>query len=325
MIYIGIDVSKDSLMIACPTTVTPKALFTTLSVANTCKTITEWLNEQPDLQRLHVIFEATGSYSYRLAYCLDLHEVTYSLVTPKQSHHFAETLKIVSQNDERDAILLSLYGQKMTPAPSVLVDETLHHLRQQRHHLSTLITQKQAVDNQLHALAYDPRANEKVKNSLETMQQVLIEQIESFKKDLYDLDEERYGQIYDKLIQIVGIGPAAASGLIIATNGFTNFDNVKQVCKFIGTIPKTKDSGKSVHLNKGIIQTGVPYLRGILYCAAKSAVRFNKACKELYLRLRQNGKPHKVAMVAVINKLLKQAFAVVKKNLDFDNNFAIAK
>lgn len=324
MTYIGIDVGKDSLMIAIPNPNGSKKPFSVKRLTNSIASITTWIGEQ-DTASIHVVFEATGNYSYRLAYCLDLHEVAYSIITPNQSHGFAQTMKIISQNDERDAILLSHYGQRNTPERTLVVDEKLHHLRQQRHHLSNCIQQKQMINNQLHALEYDPRAAPSVVQSLETIQTFLAEQIEQFQKDLYNLDEEQYGHIYKKLIQIKGIGPASASGIIIATNGFANFDNVKQVCKFIGTVPKTKDSGKSVSINKGIVKSGVPYLRAILYNAAKSAKLWNKACKELYTRLREKGKSHKVAMVAVINKLLKQAFALVKKNVDFDNDFATAK
>jgi hypothetical protein len=55
--------------------------------------------------------------------------------------------------------------------------------------------------------------------------------------------------------------------------------------------------------------------------AARSAIRFNLACKELYDRLRAKGKPYKKAMVAVMNKLIKQAFGVVQSKTEFDNNF----
>jgi transposase len=324
MTYLGIDVGKDNLVIARPLVEEGRKPFFIERLSNNVDAITAWLSEL-DATAVHVVFEATGSYSYRLAYCLDLADMPYSLITPKQSHGFAETLKIVSQNDDRDAILLSLYGSTHQPERTALVNEQLHQLRQKRHHLSSLITQKQAIDNQLHALEFDPRADETVQQSLQTIQQILETQIETFKKDLYDLDDEQYGHIYQKLIQIKGIGPASASALIIATNGFANFDSAKKVCKFIGTVPKTKESGKSVKINKGIIKTGVPYLRAILYNAAKSAKQWNTACKELYDRLRKKGKPHKVVMVAVINKLIKQAFAIVKKNVDFDNNFASAK
>jgi hypothetical protein len=52
-----------------------------------------------------------------------------------------------------------------------------------------------------------------------------------------------------------------------------------------------------------------------------SALRGNKACKQLYDRLRAKGKPVKVALIAVANKLIRQMFAVVKSGIPFDNDF----
>jgi len=53
----------------------------------------------------------------------------------------------------------------------------------------------------------------------------------------------------------------------------------------------------------------------------RSAIRYNLACKALYERLRAKGKPYKVALVAVMHKLVKQLFACVKKQVAFDNHF----
>lgn len=52
---------------------------------------------------------------------------------------------------------------------------------------------------------------------------------------------------------------------------------------------------------------------------ARSAIRFNLACKDLCTRLRRIGKSYKQAMVAVMNKLIKQIFGVVNSNTPFDN------
>jgi hypothetical protein len=78
-------------------------------------------------------------------------------------------------------------------------------------------------------------------------------------------------------------------------------------------------SGTSVRKKGKISKNGPSRLRACLYNAAKSAKRYNHACKALYERLRINGKPHKVAMIAIIRKLLRQVFAVVKNETPFDN------
>ncbi len=58
-----------------------------------------------------------------------------------------------------------------------------------------------------------------------------------------------------------------------------------------------------------------------MYVAARSALKGNKSCKELFDRLKAKGKSGKVALIAVVNKLIRQAFAVAISGKPFDNNF----
>jgi transposase len=62
-------------------------------------------------------------------------------------------------------------------------------------------------------------------------------------------------------------------------------------------------------------------LRKVLYMAPWSASRFNKTCQGLYQRLLQKGKPAKVALIAVANKLIKQAFAIAKAKTKYQDDF----
>lgn len=61
-------------------------------------------------------------------------------------------------------------------------------------------------------------------------------------------------------------------------------------------------------------------LRNLLFLCAFSACRHNKGCRELYDRLVAKGKSKKLALIAVANKLLKQAFAIAKSGLPYDEN-----
>jgi len=56
-------------------------------------------------------------------------------------------------------------------------------------------------------------------------------------------------------------------------------------------------------------------LRNLLFMCSFSAY---KACKAIYERLVAKGKSKKLALIAVCNKLLKQAFAIAKSGLIFD-------
>jgi transposase len=76
-------------------------------------------------------------------------------------------------------------------------------------------------------------------------------------------------------------------------------------------VPVIYQSGKS-QITKDICKTGDPHLRSLRYLASWSAIRYNKPCRELYQRLKAAGKAPKVALIAVVNKLRRQAFAVVQ-------------
>jgi YfiH family protein len=94
----------------------------------------------------------------------------------------------------------------------------------------------------------------------------------------------------------------------------------KEVASFLGLAPQISQSGK----DKGkawLSKKGNGYLRRLLYLAALSASRSNAQCRELYQRLLAKGKPKKVALIAVANKLLRQAFAVLKSGCPYDPHY----
>jgi transposase len=144
-------------------------------------------------------------------------------------------------------------------------------------------------------------------------------QIKEFTDEIFPLTQQEYQHIY-QLMTIVGIGEKSANSIIIATTGLDNFENSKQLVKFLGLAPTIKESGKSVNQKFGISKSGVAFVRAILYNTAKAASRFNLACKELYERLKSKGRCHKVAMVAVMGKLVRQVFAVVPPFLTINSN-----
>jgi hypothetical protein len=66
-------------------------------------------------------------------------------------------------------------------------------------------------------------------------------------------------------------------------------------------------------------------IRKLLYLCALSAKRYNTACRELYERLLKQGKKKKVALIAVANKLIKQAFSLLTGGRDYVDNYCVKK
>ena len=324
-IYYGIDVSKDTLHISYQTGIEanaqPQWAYQTLP--NELDPLEQWVGQLPP--NSHLVFEYTGTYSARLACVLALHNRPFSSLTPNQSKGFAATLKSISKTDRTDATLLARYGQVFQPQPSQLAEESLHQLRQQHKHLNDLRISQQAVANQLHALSFDPRASQKVKASLLVLQQSYLSQICLFEHELDQLSQQELQTISERMQRVKGIGPASSQALCTATNGLAGFESAKAVAKFVGIAPTQVQSGSSVRRRGRMARTGLGYVRGLLYMAARSARKYNLSCKALYERLRAKGRCHKVAMVAVMNKLVHQIFAVVKKDVDFINGFGLPK
>lgn len=315
--YYGIDISKDTLWIANQIGNNPKEknAWQIQQINNEDAAILSYINTLPT--EAHLVFEATGSYGLPLAYCLELMEIPFSILSPKQSSSFADVVKSISQTDARDAALLAYYGTTMTPSQTQLCSENMHQLRQKRKHLQDLQLQLQATKNRLHALSYDARSAQIVVQDLQDMQQIYEQKIEQFQQEVCQMSDDEMQEISKKMQTIKGIGSVTANALTIATNGFKDFANPKQVAKFLGLIGRSKESGTSVNRRSGILKTGHSALRAILYMAANAARRFDATCKEFYERLRAKGKSHKVAIIAVAHKLIRIAFALVKNNTEF--------
>ena len=144
-------------------------------------------------------------------------------------------------------------------------------------------------------------------------------------ENITSLAKGEYRKQMDLLTSIKGIGVTLAAALIVATGGFTYFDNAKQLTRYLGLSPIYQQFGTSVNVKGHINQNGDSNLRSQLYVAAFSSLRCNAECKACFDRLRSNGKPGKVAVVAVANKLIRQAFAVVTQGKPYVDGFKSEK
>lgn len=91
--------------------------------------------------------------------------------------------------------------------------------------------------------------------------------------------------------------------------------NRRTVAALVGVAPITRHSGSSIRTAS--IAGGRKALRDVLFMAALTASRHNSVFKTFYDRLRQNGKPHKVALVAVIRKLVTTLNAMAQTRQTF--------
>ncbi|PZW37668.1 transposase IS116/IS110/IS902 family protein, partial [Mesonia algae] len=88
-----------------------------------------------------------------------------------------------------------------------------------------------------------------------------------------------------------------------------------------GLTPMIRKSGSSVNGRSRISKIGNQKLRNLLFMCSFNACKYNKACQDIYDRIVAKGKSKKLALIAVCNKLLKQAFAIAKSGLVYDDSY----
>ncbi|WP_306821331.1 transposase [bacterium endosymbiont of Bathymodiolus sp. 5 South] len=118
-----------------------------------------------------------------------------------------------------------------------------------------------------------------------------------------------------------GIGNKTAWAIIAYMGDISLFDNAKQVASFAGLNPKIIQSGTGIN-KSSLSKMGYKKLRKPLYMPALVAIRYNPLMLDLYERLQQKGKPKKVALCAVMRKLLVISYGVLKSGQPFDVNYA---
>ena len=316
MTYVGIDVSKATFVVAYSSAKTGR----TKTFKNTVKGVHEFIQTVSAAEH-HCVLEATGNYSALLVYLLSEAGITVSLENPLKIKNFARAMLSVTKTDEIDARLTALYGERMQPTPYKLSSDSILILKQKRTVLRQLKKQLVATRNLRGSLEILPSFDSECKKTIEKTITFLEKQIKAMEEKIASLAQGEYKKQMDLLTSIKGIGVTLAAALIVATGGFTYFDNAKQLTRYLGLSPTYQQSGTSVNVKGHINRNGDSSLRSQLYVAAFSSLRCNTECKACFDRLRSNGKPGKVAVVAVANKLLRQAFAVVTQGKPYVDGF----
>ena len=320
MTYVGIDVSKATFVVAYSSEKNSR----TRTFKNTTKGIHEFIQTISPKEH-HCVLEATGNYSSLLVYLLSEAGITTSLENPLKVKNFARVMLSTTKTDETDARLIALYGEKMQPAPYKLRSDAILTLKQKRTVIRQLRKQLIATRNLKGSMEALPFFDPQCKKSIEKTIAFLEKQVKALEEDLSSLAHSEYKKQMELLTSIKGIGVTLAAALIMATGGFTYFDNAKQLTRYLGLSPTYQQSGTSVNVKGHINRNGDSSLRSQLYVAAFSSLRCNTECKACYDRLRSNGKPGKVAVIAVANKLIRQAFAVVTQEKPYIDGFVSSK
>ncbi len=291
-LYVGIDVSRDSLEVGF------SQQGDTQTYANTAAGIAPLIGELAlRIPRL-IVVEASGGYEQAVLRQLQAARLPVALVNPTRVRRFAAASGRLAKTDRLDAQLLAQFAQTMQPrvqaAQSDLEAALAWRLARRRQLVSMLTAEK----NRVHTAT-----NEEMRAEIRETIVYLNERLKALEADIRALlaQHPAYQQRLQRLSTLKGVGEVTALTLLIDMPELGKV-NRQKIAALAGVAPLNRDSGK--YRGKRRTFGGRSHVRSALYMAALTACHHEPVIKEFYDRLLAKGKEKKVALTACMRKLL---------------------
>ena len=289
--YVGIDISKATLDVAAPNL--------QLHVPNTGGGHAELFAAAQQLKApIHFVCEATGFHGNALVAFLQARRCKVSVLSPFRARQFAKVTGRIAKSDPIDAQMLADFGRILKPAPTpktTRVQMRLRTVARRRRYLATMLGIQRVQIPEL--------KDKELRRGATTIIATLdgeIKKLNALAAQLIAgcpaLEAKRQA-----LCRVVGVGDLSAVQILAELPELGQLDR-RTVAAMAGVAPYNRDSGQTTSARH--IRGGRPFLRKTLYMAAWSAMQVNPVLAPFYQQLRARGKPFRVAMVAVMRKLL---------------------
>lgn len=288
-VFAGIDVSKSELEVA----VGEEGWSVSNDAAGIADLVRRLGNREPAL----VVLEATGGHETAVVAELISASVPVVVANPRQVRDFGRSTGQLAKTDRIDARVLALFAERVRPEPRPVPDEAAREFTALLARRRQLIEMLTAEKNRLHT------APEAVRKGIQ-------QHIRWLKRQLGGVDADLDGRIKespvwrareDLLRSVPGVGPVLSRTLIGELPELGRL-NRREIAALVGVAPLNRDSGTL--RGKRMVWGGRSSVRAALYMATLTSTRWNPVIAEFYDRLRERGKPPKVALTACMRKLL---------------------
>ncbi len=311
--FAGIDVSKATLELAL------EGESKTTVFDNDARSIRALLARLTEARPLGaIVLEATGRLEHEAALALCEAGLPVMVVNPRQAHDFAKALGYLAKTDTIDARALAQFARTLyhsdkreamlmrMPEPQCLALGILVTRRGQ------LMTMRVAEGNRLAA------APKPAQKSIRAVMTVLNREIAKLDREI---DKSLDGHFAEKLKLLEGLKGVAKGTQAVLMAGLPELGMLtrRAIGKIVGVAPLNRDSGTM--RGKRTTWGGRASVRSALYMATLTAVRHNAVLRVFHHRLREKGKPKKVALVACMHKLLSIMNAIFKSNTPWNPDF----
>lgn len=303
---IGIDVAKDSFQAAnAPGTDNISFAYDAAGI----KTLLEWLD---GLAVEIIVLEATGGYQRRLVAALTGAQYTVVVANPRQVRDYAKAKGLLAKSDPLDAALLADFAATIKPQVRPLPSASQQRLTDLVARRTQLIAMRTQEQNRLGQVA-DPDLTKSLKRSLRQLEKEILKIEELIERTLEACPE--HAAKAAELEKNKGVGRTSSIALV-ATLPEIGTLNRREIVALAGLAPFNYDSGK--FSGGRSIWGGRAAVRNVLYMVALSAIRCEDDMRRFYQSLLQKGKKKKVALTAVMRRMLVRLNARVRDALQLE-------
>jgi len=295
-VWAGIDVGKRELAVALST----GAEFI---LANDEAGVAELIERLCAAAPALVVLEASGGYEHAAWIALWEAGLAVAVVNPRDTYHFAQASRRLAKTDALDARGLAEFAARMRPAPTAPpADEELKALVGRRRQLVAMLAAEKNRRQQ--APQWLRKSHDRAIRALERERGAIDHAIERKLEQSAHLSRQR-----ELLCAVPGVGPVACATLLAKLPELGRL-NRREIAALAGVAPLDQQSG--VWRGRSTIFGGRAEVRAVLYMATLAAVRCNPMLRSFYRRLREAGKPAKIALTAAMRKLLLTLNAILK-------------
>ena len=306
-VFVGVDVSKDSLDVAIG------AQKDIITFANDQKGADALAKKLRRIDAQLTVFESTGGYELLAASCFAEAGLAVVIVNPRQVRNFAKATGILAKTDAIDARVIAHFAEAVKPEVRQLKDR-------QTSELTALVTRRRQIIEMIVAERNRLRlANKRKKRDIEDHIRWLQKRLDKIETDIGKMIQSSpIWRCKDDILQRVpGIWPVTSASLICDLPELGAL-SPKKIAMLAGLAPLNCNSG--IFKGRRRIWGGRASVRSGLYMATMAAIRCNPAIKEFYQRLTAAGKCHKVAAAACMRKLLMIVNAMLRDQTLWQQN-----
>jgi transposase len=304
LLYCAIDVSKERLDVAGAALALPEQLDNNQAGY---RQLIKAAKNYPGV--VQFVFEASGPYHLGLALALWEAHLALSVLNPARVRYFAKA-QGKAKTDPLDKQVIGAFAQALRPEPTPAPDPVRRELMELLQRRDGLMSSRAAEQNRLGQTRHTVIKSQIRRLVTQLSQQ--IEQIDRLMSQLVGSCAELKAKV-EQLCQIKGVGQLTALTLLITVPELGTLGR-NRISRLVGLAPLNDDSGQQS--NKRFIQGGRKRPRAALYMAGLSASRHNPVLGPFYQRLLKAGKAKKVALTAVMRKLLICLNALLRQQLE---------